>query len=112
MVGDWQECKCPKGKRERVVKCVRPTGEGEGEVDVIPDRECIKPKPKVKEKCRCDMVQTETMDNYHRMKKRLLLDKDSDPLKPGYNSVSISLIYYYLTCVSYIGTNNTYNHPN
>lgn len=54
MIGDWQECnKCPKGKRVRVVKCVRPTGEGEGETDIVSDYECAGPRPKEKESCIC-----------------------------------------------------------
>lgn len=54
MIGDWQECsKCPKGKRVRVVKCVRPTGEGEGETDIVSDSECAGSKPKEKELCTC-----------------------------------------------------------
>lgn len=53
-IGDWQDCnKCPSGKRVRIVKCVRPTGEGEGEADVIADSECVGPKPKEKESCTC-----------------------------------------------------------
>lgn len=79
MVGDWQPCKCPKGKRDRIVKCVRATGEGEGEVDVISDAECAKPKPRVKDKCRCE-PQTTTAAG-HVLAKRLLMD-NSDSMLP------------------------------
>lgn len=61
MIGDWQECsKCPKGKHTRVVKCVRPTGEGEGETVVVSDSECAGPKPRQKEPCRCQVSLTTT----------------------------------------------------
>lgn len=80
MVGDWQACKCPKGKRERIVKCVRPTGEGEGEVDVIPDGECAKPRPKVKDKCKCQPPTSTATTAPHKLSKRLL--SDSMPLVP------------------------------
>ncbi|GJQ74295.1 hypothetical protein Trydic_g19191 [Trypoxylus dichotomus] len=56
-VGDWQPCsKCPKGKRIRVVKCTRPTGQGEGEVVFISDSQCVGPKPKHREACTCPVT--------------------------------------------------------
>lgn len=86
MVGDWQSCQCPRGKRERVVKCVRPTGEGEGEVDVISDAECAKPKPKTKDKCRCEEPTTAATTLSHLLAKRLLID-NVDSLMQTYISV-------------------------
>ncbi|KAF5299313.1 hypothetical protein FQA39_LY02486 [Lamprigera yunnana] len=59
MIGDWQECsRCPYGKHARIVKCVMPTGEGEGEWDLIPDYKCVPPKPKEKEKCSCGALKS------------------------------------------------------
>lgn len=81
MVGDWQACsKCPKGKRERIVKCVRSTGEGEGEIDVIPDWECAKPKPRSKEKCSCETEKPTSATPFpHKLSKRLLSDTSPGP---------------------------------
>lgn len=36
-----------------MVKCIKPTGEGEGESDIISDSECVGPKPKYEENCLC-----------------------------------------------------------
>lgn len=68
------------------MKCVRPTGEGEGEVDVISDKECAKPKPKLKEKCICEQPPTTAMILPHKVKR---LDLE-DSLLPMFASVSSS----------------------
>lgn len=47
MIGDWQGCEHCTGacKRVRAVKCVRPVGHGEQDIDIIPDNYCQGPKP-------------------------------------------------------------------
>ncbi|XP_019697452.2 A disintegrin and metalloproteinase with thrombospondin motifs 6 [Harpegnathos saltator] len=53
IIGDWQGCTpCAPGcERRRAVKCVRPVGRGEQDVDVIEDDYCQGPKPKESESC-------------------------------------------------------------
>lgn len=53
IIGDWQGCRLctPDCKRRRAVKCVRPVGRGEQDVDVIEDSYCQGPKPKESESC-------------------------------------------------------------
>lgn len=53
MIGDWQGCTpCVLGcEKRRVVKCVRPVGHAEQDVDVIADSYCQGPKPKEGESC-------------------------------------------------------------
>ncbi|XP_043259690.1 A disintegrin and metalloproteinase with thrombospondin motifs 12-like [Colletes gigas] len=53
MIGDWQGCaSCvPDCERRRAVKCVRPVGYAEQDVDIIADSYCHGPKPKDRESC-------------------------------------------------------------
>ncbi|XP_026825509.1 A disintegrin and metalloproteinase with thrombospondin motifs 7 [Ooceraea biroi] len=53
IIGDWQGCApCTPGcERTRAVKCVRPVGRGEQDVDVIEDSHCQGPKPRETEPC-------------------------------------------------------------
>nr|XP_012218605.1 PREDICTED: A disintegrin and metalloproteinase with thrombospondin motifs 6-like [Linepithema humile] len=53
IIGDWQGCTpCTLGcKRSRAVKCIRPVGRGEQDVDVIEDSYCQGPKPRESESC-------------------------------------------------------------
>lgn len=54
MVGDWSICSsCPSGHRTRLVKCVKPTGFGEGETVFVSEAECDASKPPYREKCSC-----------------------------------------------------------
>lgn len=53
MVNDWSSCRCKKRIRERIVRCMRPSGEAEWIMDMLPDIECGKHKPREKEKCIC-----------------------------------------------------------
>nr|XP_034196361.1 A disintegrin and metalloproteinase with thrombospondin motifs 7-like isoform X1 [Osmia lignaria] len=53
MIGDWQGCtSCLLGcEKRRAVKCVRPVGNAEQDVDIIADSYCQAPKPKERESC-------------------------------------------------------------
>lgn len=53
MIGDWQGCtSCVVGcEKRRAVKCVRPVGHSELDVDIIADSYCQGPKPKERELC-------------------------------------------------------------
>ncbi|KOX72278.1 A disintegrin and metalloproteinase with thrombospondin motifs 12 [Melipona quadrifasciata] len=53
MIGDWQGCtSCVAGcEQSRIVKCVRPVGHSEQDVDIIADSYCQGPKPKERESC-------------------------------------------------------------
>lgn len=53
MIGDWQECTpCVPGcEKRRAVKCIRPVGHAEQDVDIIADSYCQGPKPKEQESC-------------------------------------------------------------
>ncbi|CAK9804397.1 A disintegrin and metalloproteinase with thrombospondin motifs 7 [Anthophora plagiata] len=53
MIGDWQGCtSCVIGcEKRRTVKCVRPVGHSEQDVDIIADSYCQGPKPKERELC-------------------------------------------------------------
>ncbi|XP_015440353.1 PREDICTED: A disintegrin and metalloproteinase with thrombospondin motifs 7-like [Dufourea novaeangliae] len=53
MIGEWQDCTpCVPGcEKRRAVKCVRPVGYAEQDVDVIADSYCQGPKPKEQESC-------------------------------------------------------------
>lgn len=54
MIGDWEPCNaCPSGSRKRVVRCVKPTGFGEGENVFVSESECAAPKPYEWESCSC-----------------------------------------------------------
>lgn len=53
-VGEFGDCEhCPTGTRTRIVKCYRPVGTGEGELDIIADSFCANNKPKTSESCSC-----------------------------------------------------------
>nr|XP_022900548.1 A disintegrin and metalloproteinase with thrombospondin motifs 6-like isoform X1 [Onthophagus taurus] len=79
-VGDWGPCKkCPKGRRYRVVKCIRPTGEGEGEVVYISDSNCIGPKPKSWESCTCYDTNCKDKQHKHRQIRSQFSDNKSTP---------------------------------
>ncbi|XP_069699522.1 A disintegrin and metalloproteinase with thrombospondin motifs 12-like [Periplaneta americana] len=52
----WQKCyhtNTTACKRIRVVNCVKPIGEGEGETDIVPDNICVPPKPQASQPCDC-----------------------------------------------------------
>lgn len=53
MLGDWQGCtSCTfRCENTRSVKCVRPVGHSEQDVDIIADSYCEGPKPKEREPC-------------------------------------------------------------
>ncbi|XP_017767755.1 PREDICTED: A disintegrin and metalloproteinase with thrombospondin motifs 7-like [Eufriesea mexicana] len=53
MIGDWQGCtSCVVGcEKKRTVKCVRPVGHSEQDIDIIADSYCQGPKPKEQESC-------------------------------------------------------------
>ncbi|XP_076627850.1 A disintegrin and metalloproteinase with thrombospondin motifs 7 [Colletes latitarsis] len=53
MIGDWQDCATcvPDCEKRRAVKCVRPVGYAEQDVDIIADSYCQGPKPKDRESC-------------------------------------------------------------
>ncbi|XP_036147759.1 uncharacterized protein LOC118644181, partial [Monomorium pharaonis] len=53
IIGEWQGCTpCTSGcKRRRAVKCVRPVGRGEQDLDVIEDSYCQGPKPRESASC-------------------------------------------------------------
>ncbi|KOC66352.1 A disintegrin and metalloproteinase with thrombospondin motifs 7 [Habropoda laboriosa] len=53
MIGEWQGCtSCVVGcEKRRSVKCVRPVGHSEQDVDIIADSYCQGPKPKERESC-------------------------------------------------------------
>lgn len=53
MIGDWQGCtSCTfRCENTRSVKCVRPVGHSEQDVDIIADSYCEGPKPKEREPC-------------------------------------------------------------
>ncbi|XP_046400588.1 A disintegrin and metalloproteinase with thrombospondin motifs 12-like isoform X2 [Ischnura elegans] len=55
-MSDWSNCTCKGGKigeRARLVECLRPEGEGEGQGVVLPESLCPQPKPRAQEKCNC-----------------------------------------------------------
>ncbi|KAF7381476.1 hypothetical protein HZH66_013870 [Vespula vulgaris] len=97
MLGDWQGCEncTAKCKRTRAVKCIRPVGHGEQDVDIIPDNYCQGPKPKESILCSSDInrinrmiedisidedrssVNNETTVNFEDIKKgELVIDKE------------------------------------
>ncbi|KAL6256987.1 hypothetical protein P5V15_011923 [Pogonomyrmex californicus] len=53
IIGEWQGCApCTPGcKRRRAVKCVRPVGRGEQDLDVVEDSYCQGPKPRESASC-------------------------------------------------------------
>ncbi|XP_018396966.1 PREDICTED: A disintegrin and metalloproteinase with thrombospondin motifs 6-like [Cyphomyrmex costatus] len=53
IIGEWQGCTpCTPGcKRRRAVKCARPVGRGEQDLDVIEDSYCQGPKPRESASC-------------------------------------------------------------
>ncbi|XP_077275525.1 A disintegrin and metalloproteinase with thrombospondin motifs 7 [Temnothorax americanus] len=53
IIGEWQGCTpCTPGcKRRRAVKCVRPVGRGEQDLDVVEDSYCQGPKPRESAPC-------------------------------------------------------------
>ncbi|KAK6644052.1 hypothetical protein RUM43_000317 [Polyplax serrata] len=54
MVGDWKGCEKPNTSekiRRRVVYCIKPLGEGEGESQIVSNSECVSPKPHDTEPC-------------------------------------------------------------
>lgn len=54
MIGDWEPCtSCPNGHRKRIVRCIKPTGFGEGEIVFVSESECASPKPTMWESCTC-----------------------------------------------------------
>nr|CAD7260733.1 unnamed protein product [Timema shepardi] len=58
MLGDWQNCEksldSNSCKKSRLVKCIKPTGEGQGASLIIPEGSCGVPKPDTERPCVCE----------------------------------------------------------
>nr|CAD7396096.1 unnamed protein product [Timema cristinae] len=58
MLGDWQKCEksldSNSCKKSRLVKCIKPTGVGQGASLIIPEGSCGGPKPDTERPCVCE----------------------------------------------------------
>nr|CAD7447455.1 unnamed protein product [Timema bartmani] len=58
MLGDWQKCEksldSSSCKKSRLVKCIKPTGVGQGASLIIPEGSCGGPKPDTERSCICE----------------------------------------------------------
>ncbi|CAG2062011.1 unnamed protein product [Timema podura] len=58
MLGDWQKCEksldSNSCKKSRLVKCIKPTGVGQGASLIIPEGSCGGPKPDTERSCVCE----------------------------------------------------------
>nr|CAD7397273.1 unnamed protein product [Timema poppensis] len=88
MLGDWQNCEksldSNSCKKSRLVKCIKPTGEGQGASLIIPEGSCGVPKPDTERPCVCE--KTGKKKRCDRKKNRSMLSNEDQELDEDGNT--------------------------